>query len=190
MKFTTALIALAAVASSAMAVVPIPVEGCQKTVVVKSTDTGCIQFAGDNGTTFANLLKWNNKLRGDCANLDVGHPLCVLGPKEPTTPAKKPTPKPTTPVKKPTPKPTKPVKKPTPKPKKPTPKPKKHTPKPKKHTPKPKKPIHKPKKPTPKPTKKPTPKPKTPTPKPKTPTPPAVPKPKETYAKRNFLNRL
>ncbi|KAF9543034.1 hypothetical protein EC957_001318 [Mortierella hygrophila] len=190
MKFTTALIALAAVASSAMAVVPIPVEGCQKTVVVKSTDTGCIQFAGDNGTTFANLLKWNNKLRGDCANLDVGHPLCVLGPKEPTTPVKKPTPKPTTPVKKPTPKPTKPVKKPTPKPtkpvKKPTPKPKKPTPKPKKPThkkptPKPKKPTHK--KPTPKPTKK-------HTPKPKKPTHTAAPKAKETYAKRNFLNRL
>ncbi|KAF9115629.1 hypothetical protein BGX30_006216, partial [Mortierella sp. GBA39] len=105
MKFTTTLLALAAVASSAMAVVPIPVEG----------------DAGDNGTTFANLLKWNNKLRGDCANLDVGHPLCVLGPKDaavpkPTTPVKKPTPKPTKPVKKPTPKPTKPVKKPTPKP--------------------------------------------------------------------------
>ncbi|KAF8944100.1 hypothetical protein BGZ47_004668 [Haplosporangium gracile] len=130
MKFSATLLVLAAVASSAMAVVPIPVKGCRKTVVVKSTDTGCIQFAGDNGTTFANLLKWNDKLRTDCANLDVGHPLCVLGPKEPTKPTK-PT------------KPTMPAKKPTPKPKKPT---------------------H-PKKPTPT-------------------------KPKETYAKRNFINRL
>ncbi|KAG0051993.1 hypothetical protein BGZ89_003330, partial [Linnemannia elongata] len=88
MKFSTTIIALAAVASSAMAVVPIPVKGCQKTVVVKPTDTGCIQFATDNGTTFKNLLKWNEKLRGDCANLDVGHPLCVLGPKEHTKPTK------------------------------------------------------------------------------------------------------
>ncbi|KAG0321191.1 hypothetical protein BGZ97_011938 [Linnemannia gamsii] len=143
MKFTATLLVLAAVASSAMAVVPIPVEGCRKTVVVKATDTGCIQFAGDNGTTFANLLKWNNKLRSDCANLDVGHPLCVLGPKEHT--------KPTKPVK-PTKPPTKPVK-PT-HPTHPT------------HPTKPVKPTHptKPVKPTP--------------------------KPKETYAKRNFLNRL
>ncbi|KAG0289851.1 hypothetical protein BGZ96_006659, partial [Linnemannia gamsii] len=82
MKFTATLFVLAAVASSAMAVIPIPVDGCRKTVVVKPTDTGCDQFAGDNGTTFKNLLLWNKKLSKACDNLDVGQPICVQGPKE------------------------------------------------------------------------------------------------------------
>ncbi|GJJ69449.1 hypothetical protein EMPS_01795 [Entomortierella parvispora] len=133
MKFSATLLVLAAVASQAMAVIPIPVKGCQKTVVVKSTDTGCVQFATDNHITFKQLLAWNEKLRTDCANLDVGAPLCVAGPstKPQPKPTQKPEPKPTQkpkpkPTQKPKPKPTqKPKPKPTQKPKpKPTQKPK------------------------------------------------------------------
>ncbi|KAG0028414.1 hypothetical protein BGZ81_004757, partial [Podila clonocystis] len=72
MKISVTILALAAIASQAMAVIPIPVKGCQKTVVVKSTDTGCDQFAAANNITFKQLLAWNEKLRPDCANLDVG----------------------------------------------------------------------------------------------------------------------
>ncbi|KAF9149879.1 hypothetical protein BGX20_005853, partial [Mortierella sp. AD010] len=71
MKFTASIFILAAVASQALAVIPIPVKECTKTVVVKPTDTGCDQFARDNGCTFAQLRLWNLKLRSDCANLDV-----------------------------------------------------------------------------------------------------------------------
>ncbi|KAF9200200.1 hypothetical protein BGZ49_009593 [Haplosporangium sp. Z 27] len=77
MKFTLSLTVLALVASQAMAVVPIPIKGCTKTVVVQTTDTGCQDFATKNGCTFQQLLAWNTKLRTDCANLDVGAPLCV-----------------------------------------------------------------------------------------------------------------
>ncbi|KAF8976463.1 hypothetical protein BGZ46_008247 [Entomortierella lignicola] len=77
MKFTLSLTALALVASQAIAVVPIPIKGCTKTVVVQTTDTGCQDFATKNGCTFQQLLAWNTKLRTDCANLDVGAPLCV-----------------------------------------------------------------------------------------------------------------
>ncbi|KAF9272905.1 hypothetical protein BGZ74_005024, partial [Mortierella antarctica] len=72
MKISVTILALAAIASQAMAVVPIPVKGCQKTVVVKPTDTGCDQFAAANNITFKDLLHWNKKLRTDCLNLDVG----------------------------------------------------------------------------------------------------------------------
>lgn len=34
-------------------------------------------FASRHGTTFDDMLKWNNKLRKDCLNLDFGHPICV-----------------------------------------------------------------------------------------------------------------
>lgn len=37
----------------------------------------CVAFATKFGITFDDLLKWNTKLRTDCANLDVGYPLCV-----------------------------------------------------------------------------------------------------------------
>ncbi|CAO3563189.1 unnamed protein product [Mortierella alpina] len=77
MKFTLSLAVLAVVASQAMAVVPIPIKGCTKQVTVLPTDVGCVDFAKANGCTFEELLKWNDKLRPDCANLDVGHPLCV-----------------------------------------------------------------------------------------------------------------
>ncbi|KAF9296780.1 hypothetical protein BGZ74_010171 [Mortierella antarctica] len=77
MKFTLSVAVLALAASQAMAVVPIPIKSCTKQVVVLPTDTGCDAFAAANGCTFADLLKWNDKLRTDCLNLDVGHPLCV-----------------------------------------------------------------------------------------------------------------
>ncbi|KAG0051914.1 hypothetical protein BGZ83_003193 [Gryganskiella cystojenkinii] len=77
MKITISLAVLALAASQAMAVVPIPIAGCTKKVVVLATDTGCADFAAKNGCTFDELLKWNLKLRPDCANLDVGAPLCV-----------------------------------------------------------------------------------------------------------------
>ncbi|KAF9372790.1 hypothetical protein CPC16_002233 [Podila verticillata] len=77
MKFTLSVAVLALAASQVMAVIPIPIKGCTKQVVVQPTDTGCDAFATANGCTFADLLKWNDKLRPDCANLDVGQPLCV-----------------------------------------------------------------------------------------------------------------
>ncbi|KAG0208286.1 hypothetical protein BGX28_000678 [Mortierella sp. GBA30] len=77
MKFSLSFAVLALAASQAMAVVPVPVKNCTKTVVVKPTDTGCLQFATDNGIKVEQLMAWNEKLRGDCANLDVGAPLCV-----------------------------------------------------------------------------------------------------------------
>ncbi|KAF9937360.1 hypothetical protein BGZ67_001351 [Mortierella alpina] len=131
MKFSATLLVLAAVASQAMAVVPKPIKECTQTVVVKPTDTGCIQFATDNHITFKQLLAWNYKLSPKCDNLDVNEPMCVS-----ITP-KKPIQKPTTP-KKPTPK------KPTPK--KPTPPKKEKKDKKDKKDKKPKKPTH-PKKP-------------------------------------------
>ncbi|KAG0032668.1 hypothetical protein BGZ82_006459 [Podila clonocystis] len=99
MKFTLSVVVLALAASQAMAVVPIPIKGCTKNVTVLPTDTGCDAFAAANGCTFTDLLKWNDKLRPDCLNLDVGHPLCVSmtpgagGNTNVTTPA---VPKPTT----------------------------------------------------------------------------------------------
>ncbi|KAG0252227.1 hypothetical protein BG011_007109 [Mortierella polycephala] len=77
MKFTLSLAVLALAASQAMAVVPTPIAECTKTVIVQPTDTGCADFAAVNGCTFDDMLKWNLKLRPDCLNLDVGHPICV-----------------------------------------------------------------------------------------------------------------
>ncbi|KAF9577159.1 hypothetical protein BGW38_007814, partial [Lunasporangiospora selenospora] len=71
MKFSLSLAVLALAASQAAAVIPIPVKNCIKTVVVKPTDSTCIQFSADNGITFKQLLAWNQKLRPDCKNLDV-----------------------------------------------------------------------------------------------------------------------
>ncbi|KAF9192868.1 hypothetical protein BGZ51_004631 [Haplosporangium sp. Z 767] len=102
MKFTLSIAVLALAASQAMAVVPIPIDKCTKTVIVQPTDIGCEDFAAKNGCTFANLLEWNQKLRQDCLNLDVGHPLCVsitpgagnsttaVDPTIPTTPTTSP----------------------------------------------------------------------------------------------------
>ncbi|KAF9939323.1 hypothetical protein BGZ70_006460, partial [Mortierella alpina] len=88
MKFSATLLVLAAVASSAMAVVPKPIKECTKTVIVKPTDTGCIQFAEANGITFKQLLAWNYKLSPKCDNLDVNEPMCVSI--KPLKPIKKP----------------------------------------------------------------------------------------------------
>ncbi|KAF9431362.1 hypothetical protein BGZ76_000409 [Entomortierella beljakovae] len=77
MKFTLSLAVLALAASQVMAVVPKPIASCTKTVVVQPTDTGCDAFAAANGCTFADMLKWNEKLSPKCDNLDVGHPICV-----------------------------------------------------------------------------------------------------------------
>ncbi|KAF9181187.1 hypothetical protein BGZ51_001958 [Haplosporangium sp. Z 767] len=77
MKFTLSLAVLALAASQAMAVVPTPIKECTKTVIVQPTDTGCAAFAAANGCTFEQMLEWNLKLRTDCLNLDVGHPICV-----------------------------------------------------------------------------------------------------------------
>ncbi|KAF9431365.1 hypothetical protein BGZ76_000412 [Entomortierella beljakovae] len=77
MKITISLAVLAVVASQAMAVVPVPIKACTKKVLVTPTDLSCIDFATANGCTFADMLKWNDKLRSDCANLDVGAYLCV-----------------------------------------------------------------------------------------------------------------
>ncbi|KAG0204499.1 hypothetical protein BGX28_003593 [Mortierella sp. GBA30] len=60
-----------------MAVVPIPAANCTKSQIVSPLDTGCTDFAQRHGTTFPMLLKMNRLLRNDCANLDVGHPICV-----------------------------------------------------------------------------------------------------------------
>ncbi|KAF9348425.1 hypothetical protein BGX26_000167 [Mortierella sp. AD094] len=78
MKFSLSVVILALAASQAMAVVPIPVKECTKSVIVQPTDIdGCAAFGSRNNATFENMLKWNQKLRPDCANLDVGHPICV-----------------------------------------------------------------------------------------------------------------
>ncbi|KAI8606418.1 hypothetical protein EDD21DRAFT_361117 [Dissophora ornata] len=77
MKFALSLAVLALAASQAVAVVPVPIDKCTKSVVVMPTDVGCVDFATRYGTTFENLLLWNTKLSPKCDNLDVGHPICV-----------------------------------------------------------------------------------------------------------------
>ncbi|KAG0263108.1 hypothetical protein DFQ27_001910 [Actinomortierella ambigua] len=83
MKFPTTLVILAAVASSALAVVPRPRPGCKRLVMIMEGEVPCDPFAAKYGTTFAHLLKWNEKLRKDCKNLDVEHPICVDNPSIP-----------------------------------------------------------------------------------------------------------
>ncbi|KAF8946509.1 hypothetical protein BGZ47_000380 [Haplosporangium gracile] len=77
MKFTLSAVVLALAASQAAAVVPVPVKECTHSYVVEPGTPDCVAFATKFGITFADLLKWNDKLRTDCANLDVGNPLCV-----------------------------------------------------------------------------------------------------------------
>ncbi|KAF9121899.1 hypothetical protein BGW39_010169 [Mortierella sp. 14UC] len=77
MKLILCTTVLALAVSQAMAVVPIPVKECTKSVIVQPTDTTCLDFAERFGVTFDDLLKWNTKLRKDCLNLDDGHPICV-----------------------------------------------------------------------------------------------------------------
>ncbi|KAG0300007.1 hypothetical protein BGZ98_009567 [Dissophora globulifera] len=82
MKFTLSVAVLALAASQAMAVVPVPIKGCTKTVVVTPAQT-CEYFGNmnmralKNGCTFDDLLKWNTKLSPKCDNLDVNAAICV-----------------------------------------------------------------------------------------------------------------
>ncbi|KAK3840554.1 MAG: hypothetical protein JOS17DRAFT_798502 [Linnemannia elongata] len=77
MKFTLSAVVLALAATQVAAVVPIPVPECTHSYVVEPGTPDCVAFATKFGITFDDLLKWNQKLRADCANLDVGEPLCV-----------------------------------------------------------------------------------------------------------------
>ncbi|KAF9959917.1 hypothetical protein BGZ72_008425 [Mortierella alpina] len=77
MKFSLSVAVLALFASQAMAVVPKPLGNCTKSQIVSLADTGCADFAARHGVEFKHLLAWNEKLRPDCLNLDVGHPICV-----------------------------------------------------------------------------------------------------------------
>ncbi|KAF9903362.1 hypothetical protein BX616_001656 [Lobosporangium transversale] len=77
MKFSLSLAVLALAASQAMAVVPIPVKNCTKSIIVPPDAGTCLAFAKAHGVTFQDLQKWNEKLRDDCANLDEGQPICV-----------------------------------------------------------------------------------------------------------------
>ncbi|KAF9403723.1 hypothetical protein BGX21_000055 [Mortierella sp. AD011] len=93
MKFTASLLILAVVASQALGAVPAPVKQCTKTVTVatKPTTKGCSELAKANDITVAELRKWNNKLRHDCANVEVGTTLCVAVAKPTITAHAKPT---------------------------------------------------------------------------------------------------
>ncbi|KAG0310703.1 hypothetical protein BGZ97_012404 [Linnemannia gamsii] len=77
MKFTFCATVIALAVTQVIAVVPKPIKECTKSVIVLSTDTTCMDFAQRHGVTFEDLLRWNQKLSRDCANLDVGHPICV-----------------------------------------------------------------------------------------------------------------
>ncbi|KAF9932939.1 hypothetical protein FBU30_006925 [Linnemannia zychae] len=79
MKFSIAAAAVVALAATSQvaAVVPIPVKECTRSYVVEPGTPDCVAFATKFGITFKDLLAWNTKLREDCANLDVGEPLCV-----------------------------------------------------------------------------------------------------------------
>ncbi|KAF9341824.1 hypothetical protein BGZ91_001291 [Linnemannia elongata] len=77
MKNALALTLLSVVVSQVMAVVPIPIKECTKTVVVDPKYDACTDFARDYNITFKDLLQYNEKLRKDCMNLDTGEKMCV-----------------------------------------------------------------------------------------------------------------
>ncbi|KAF9167765.1 hypothetical protein DFQ26_003160 [Actinomortierella ambigua] len=85
MKSVTSLVILAAAASSALAVIPRPVPGCIKFVMVQEDIDfdGCDAFAARHGTTFEHIFAWNDKLSWKCDNLDAGHPICIDNPSVP-----------------------------------------------------------------------------------------------------------
>ncbi|KAF9181188.1 hypothetical protein BGZ51_001959 [Haplosporangium sp. Z 767] len=88
MKFTLSVAALALAATQVMAVVPTPAANCTVSIMVTDSDVdGCVAFATRHNTTFEMLLKMNDKLRKDCLNLDVGHPICVSWDVKATQPA-------------------------------------------------------------------------------------------------------
>ncbi|KAF9141381.1 hypothetical protein BGX30_004928 [Mortierella sp. GBA39] len=77
MKNALTLALLSFAASQVMAVVPIPIKECTKTVVVDPKYDACTDFARDYNITFKDLLQYNEKLRKDCMNLDTGEKMCV-----------------------------------------------------------------------------------------------------------------
>ncbi|KAF9932941.1 hypothetical protein FBU30_006927 [Linnemannia zychae] len=77
MRFILCATLIALTISQAAAVVPIPVKECTKSYVVEPGTPGCQAFARKFGIAVEDLIKWNQKLRTDCANLDVGYPMCV-----------------------------------------------------------------------------------------------------------------
>ncbi|KAG0076952.1 hypothetical protein BGZ93_003816, partial [Podila epicladia] len=78
MTFTISAVVLALAATSQVtAIVSIPVKECTQSYVVEPGTPHCDAFAAKFGVTFLDLLKWNQKLRPDCLNLDIGYPICV-----------------------------------------------------------------------------------------------------------------
>ncbi|KAG0283294.1 hypothetical protein BGZ96_012341 [Linnemannia gamsii] len=77
MKNALVLALLSVAVSQVMAVVPIPIKECTKTVVVDPKYDACTDFARDFNITFKDLLQYNEKLRKDCMNLDTGEKMCV-----------------------------------------------------------------------------------------------------------------
>ncbi|KAF9101215.1 hypothetical protein BGX29_005881 [Mortierella sp. GBA35] len=77
MKNALATTLLTVAVSQVVAVVPIPIKECTKTVVVDPKYDSCDEFAKDFNITFKDLLKYNEKLRKDCMNLNTGEKMCV-----------------------------------------------------------------------------------------------------------------
>ncbi|KAF9323814.1 hypothetical protein BG006_001119 [Podila minutissima] len=77
MKFTLSAVVLALAATQVQAIVPTPVKGCTQLVMITPADTSCVDFAAKFGITFEQLRALNLRLDAICANLDVGHPICV-----------------------------------------------------------------------------------------------------------------
>ncbi|KAG0380400.1 hypothetical protein BGX24_008522 [Mortierella sp. AD032] len=77
MKSSLTITLLTIAVSQVMAVVPIPIKECTKTVVVDPKYDACTDFARDFNITFKDLLQYNEKLRKDCMNLDTGEKMCV-----------------------------------------------------------------------------------------------------------------
>ncbi|KAG0073755.1 hypothetical protein BGZ93_010416 [Podila epicladia] len=77
MKFTLSAVVLALAATQVQAIVPTPVKGCTQLVMITPADTSCVDFGAKFGITFEQLRALNLRLDAICANLDVGHPICV-----------------------------------------------------------------------------------------------------------------
>ncbi|KAG0029228.1 hypothetical protein BGZ81_004010 [Podila clonocystis] len=77
MKFTLSAVVLALAATQVQAIVPTPVKGCTQQVIITPIDVSCSDFAAKFGLTFEQLRALNLRLDAVCANLDVGHPICV-----------------------------------------------------------------------------------------------------------------
>ncbi|KAF9318159.1 hypothetical protein BG003_011719 [Podila horticola] len=77
MKFILSAVVLALAATQVQAIVPTPVKGCTQQVVITPADVSCADFGAKFGLTFEQLRAMNLRLDAICANLDVGHPICV-----------------------------------------------------------------------------------------------------------------